>query len=326
MAKETCGIATWRLKRRQYWTAIPIYRIRTKRALCIGVLDHLDTPVDHSQIIYTHNHPISPASRFRHPPTFRYRHTGAAVRRKPRPDVAYVTTKMGMKMPGVLSILSLIQGHTSTGTADGQIGGTSLAMRRQGRRQSDHHGNGWHGSSRQSPSSESLTHYENSRNNMEHYDDYRSKKGMFDSGSANPHRRMNGRINGARHLRTSHRLGYKYPDVSMGHNNGNMLPPGGHYQQKHWPEGPQFGGPQPNRNYRFGSTKTFKMSADQRKMARAIFFQNTGILEIMVRIAPYVGHRGSLGAPSIRPTLTLTLPCGVTCPFSDLRRFFNVCA
>ena len=47
---------------------------------------------------------------------------------------------------------------------------------------------------------------------------------------------------------------------------------------------------------RFGSTDTFKMAADQRKIACAIFFQNAVSLEIIVGIAPYLEHRRTLGA------------------------------
>ena len=54
----------------------------------------------------------------------------------------------------------------------------------------------------------------------------------------------------------------------------------------------------------FGRNSTFKMAADQRNMARH-FFQNAITPEIMGRIAPYLVHRGTLGAPSIFPTLTL---------------------
>ena len=50
----------------------------------------------------------------------------------------------------------------------------------------------------------------------------------------------------------------------------------------------------------------YKMAADQRKMAYAIFFlQNAVTPEIIVGIAPYLEHRRTLGAPSILHTLTL---------------------
>ena len=41
------------------------------------------------------------------------------------------------------------------------------------------------------------------------------------------------------------------------------------------------------------------MVADQRKMGRAIFFENVITLEIIVGIAPYLEHRRTLGTPSI---------------------------
>ena len=41
------------------------------------------------------------------------------------------------------------------------------------------------------------------------------------------------------------------------------------------------------------------MAADLKKMACAIFFQNAVTPEIIVGIAPYLVHRGTLGAPSI---------------------------
>ena len=215
------------LQRRQSWRAIPISHIRTKRALGIGLLDHLDTRVDHSQIISTHTNPISPAARVRHPPTFRSRHSGGAVLRKPRPEVRHYED--GYEDDGA-SVYpdSNPRSHVYRYSRRSKWR-NNPTKRHQGRRQGDHHGNGWHGNNRQLLSYESLKHFGNSRNNMENYGDsnYGSKKGMFDSGSGHPHRR----INGARHRRTSHRFGYKHPHVSKGHNNGNMLPPGGHYRQ-----------------------------------------------------------------------------------------------
>ena len=55
----------------------------------------------------------------------------------------------------------------------------------------------------------------------------------------------------------------------------------------------------------FGRTSTFKMAADLKKMACAIFFQNAVTPEIMVGIAPYLVHRGTLGAPSTFLVLAL---------------------
>ena len=48
-----------------------------------------------------------------------------------------------------------------------------------------------------------------------------------------------------------------------------------------------------------GSTDTFKMAADHRKMPCGNFFQNAVTPKIMVGIAPYYGQRRTLGAPSI---------------------------
>ena len=49
----------------------------------------------------------------------------------------------------------------------------------------------------------------------------------------------------------------------------------------------------------FGRTRTFKMAANLKENGACHFFQNAVTPEIMVGIAPYLGHRGTLGAPSI---------------------------
>ena len=55
----------------------------------------------------------------------------------------------------------------------------------------------------------------------------------------------------------------------------------------------------------FGRTSTFKMAVDLNKNGVAIFFQNAVTPEIMVGIAPYLVHRGTLGAPSTFLVLAL---------------------
>ena len=55
----------------------------------------------------------------------------------------------------------------------------------------------------------------------------------------------------------------------------------------------------------FGRTSTFKMAADLNKNGVCHFFQNAVTPEIMVGIAPYLVHRGTLGAPSTFLVLAL---------------------
>ena len=204
---------------------------RTRRVLGMGLANHLGTARDHSQITYTHNHPKSPASRFRQPPTFRSRHTGGAALHEPRPEVHYYDDGYEDDRASVYRDPNQ-RSHVSRYSRRSNWR-NNPTKRRQRRRQGDHHRNGWHGNNRQSPSSESVKHAGTSRNYMDNFGDsnYGSNKGISYSRPGNPHR-TNARINGGRHLRTSHLFGYQHSDGSGGHNNGNMLPPGGHHQQK----------------------------------------------------------------------------------------------
>ena len=131
----------------------------------IGLSDHLDTgTAEHSLIIYTHNYPKIPASRFRQPPTFRQRHPGFTVLREPWPEVHYYEEDYEDEYEdhGLLSTLSLTEGRAQTG----QNGG---AIRPGGCRQGDHQRNGWYGNNRQSSSFELPNHAKPSQNYMETY-------------------------------------------------------------------------------------------------------------------------------------------------------------